>query len=41
MQLRAPLARWIAERMNLAFRRAEKNAPVERFIQSETLKQRS
>jgi hypothetical protein len=30
MQLRSPLARWIAERMNLAYRQAEKNAPFKR-----------
>jgi hypothetical protein len=30
MQLRTPLARWIAERMNLAYRQAEKNAALNR-----------
>ena len=30
MQLRTPLARWIAERINLAYRQAEKNASLKR-----------
>ena len=30
MQLRTPLARWIAERMNLSYRQAEKNSVVKR-----------
>ena len=30
MQLRTPLARWIAERMNLSYRQAEKHAPLKR-----------
>jgi hypothetical protein len=30
MQLRIPLARWVAERMNLSYRQAEKHAALKR-----------